>query len=334
MLMTYLQSINSSVQKDRREMTKTKAWHRLSTTAKVFSQSKPSKLTTKSAGDFSGRDGNTDEMTWSSWLSFKQKEWDNRTVVYNRLPKTGSRTISFIADQIHKRNNYTKTVYDPTVEGFLPPTLVRKVVMEIEMMPRPLVYMNHLRFVDFTMFGKKQPIYFNVVREPIERFVSFYYFRRFGDGEINNGKPLYLRNESIDECVYNRRHECTGEEKLWLTLGFFCGHDELCKTPNRDALDKAKRNIERFYMFVGLSSNMDDVIFILETYLPAYFKGAQDFWQKQKMEQMAVHKTSFKKPIGARARNILRKTMNLEYELYYFIKDRFEDLLQQISLPG
>lgn len=40
----------------------------------------------------------------------------------------------------------------------------------------------------FIRFGIEQPVYINIIRDPINRFLSNYFFRRFGDwrGEQNH----------------------------------------------------------------------------------------------------------------------------------------------------
>ena len=44
----------------------------------------------------------------------------------------------------------------------------------------PLMVIKHHLFTNFTIYGVEEPSWINVAREPVSRFVSSYYFRRFG----------------------------------------------------------------------------------------------------------------------------------------------------------
>lgn len=104
---------------------------------------------------------------------------------------------------------------------------------------------------------KGKPLYINVVRDPIERLVSYYYFLRFGDDyrpglrrrKQGDKKVLLLQLASFsndlffvwiiqwqafrivfqtfDECVSSGGSDCA-PEKLWLQIPFFCGHYSEC----------------------------------------------------------------------------------------------------------
>lgn len=53
-------------------------------------------------------------------------------------------------------------------------------------------------FLFYLRFGvKKKPIYINVIRDPIERLVSYYYFLRFGD----DYRPGLRRRKQGDKKV-------------------------------------------------------------------------------------------------------------------------------------
>ncbi|XP_042602732.1 uronyl 2-sulfotransferase-like [Cyprinus carpio] len=58
----------------------------------------------------------------------------------------------------------------------------------ISTIPQPFLYTRHVHFLNFTRFRIEQPVYINIIRDPINRFLSNYFFRRFGDwrGEQNH----------------------------------------------------------------------------------------------------------------------------------------------------
>ena len=44
----------------------------------------------------------------------------------------------------------------------------------------PLSYCKHLNFLNFEEFDKQNPIYINMVRHPVERVISWFYYIRAG----------------------------------------------------------------------------------------------------------------------------------------------------------
>lgn len=99
-------------------------------------------------------------------------------------------------------------------------------------------------------------MYINVVRDPIERLVSYYYFLRFGDDyrpglrrrkqgdkKVCQSSSGFSRCTSLcprlafvhasvafqtfDQCVSSGGPDCA-PEKLWLQIPFFCGHHSEC----------------------------------------------------------------------------------------------------------
>ena len=80
-----------------------------------------------------------------------------------------------------------------------------------------------------------------MIRDPIARFESFYYFSRFGNVKGGGGKaklPEVQKQETVDQCVLRRRKECT--EPVWQVIPYLCGSDPVCSRRERAALDKAK----------------------------------------------------------------------------------------------
>ena len=51
---------------------------------------------------------------------------------------------------------------------------------EREAHPGKFILLKHQYWFNFTRFGQEQPTYINVVRDPVTRFASMYYFQRYG----------------------------------------------------------------------------------------------------------------------------------------------------------
>ena len=84
-------------------------------------------------------------------------------------------------------------------------------------------------------------VYINMIRDPIDRFESFYYFSRFGNVKGGGGKAKLSeiqKLETVDQCVERRRKECI--QPVWQVVPYLCGSAPVCQERSRDALERAK----------------------------------------------------------------------------------------------
>ncbi|KAM9761923.1 heparan sulfate 2-O-sulfotransferase 1 isoform 2-T2 [Menidia menidia] len=218
--------------------------------------------------------------------SLPMAENNDMVIIYNRVPKTASTSFTNIAYDLCGRNNFhvlhiNTTKNNPVMSLQDQVRFVRNVTTWREM--KPSFYHGHIAYLDFSKYGvKDKPVYINVVRDPIERLVSYYYFLRFGD----DYRPGLRRRKqgdkkTFDECVSSGGSDCA-PEKLWLQIPFFCGHHSECwNAGSRWALEQAKYNIVNEYVLVGVTEELDDFIMILEAALPRFFKGATDLYRTE-----------------------------------------------------
>uniref|UniRef100_A0A1B0G230 Heparin sulfate O-sulfotransferase n=1 Tax=Glossina morsitans morsitans TaxID=37546 RepID=A0A1B0G230_GLOMM len=201
-------------------------------------------------------------------------DYDEQLVVlYNRVPKTGSTSFVNIAYDLCKKNkfhvlhiNVTANMHVLSLPNQI--TFVRNITKWHQM--KPALYHGHMAFLDFSKFQiSHKPIYINIVRKPLDRLVSYYYFLRYGD----NYRPNLIRKKAgnkitFDECVGLKQADCD-PKNMWLQIPFFCGQAAECWEPgSKWALEQAKRNLVNEYFLVGVTEQMDDFIDLLERSLP------------------------------------------------------------------
>ncbi|VDP33445.1 unnamed protein product [Soboliphyme baturini] len=178
----------------------------------------------------------------------------------------------------------------------------------------------------------RNPIYINIIREPLDRFISYYYFLRSGD----DFRPYLVRrkagnNETFDHCVANNGRDCD-PANMWLQIPFFCGHDAECWEPGSSwALEQAKNNLLQKYLLVGTTKWMDDFVKILEIVLPRIFTGCLHKYLTVEAglgDKSHLRKTTMK--IKPQVDTVLKirksKVWQMEHEFYVFARDHFNSV--------
>lgn len=54
----------------------------------------------------------------------------------------------------------------------------------------------------------------------------------------------------------------------------------MCRIPSDESLAEAKRNVEKYYVVVGLTEKLKEYFVVLEKLLPRYFKGVTQAYAK------------------------------------------------------
>ncbi|XP_051861296.1 heparan sulfate 2-O-sulfotransferase pipe isoform X1 [Drosophila albomicans] len=259
---------------------------------------------------------------------------------YNRVPKTGSIQFIELMKQLGKVHDYD-VEKDPQNGGIIPLLETageNDLIDNIVGLEDGTVFASHVNYLNFTKYEQPRPIYVNMVRDPVERVISWYYYirapwvfvpgRRRSNREMPN--PAWVNTE-FDQCVLNGEKVCSYiEGSLLERVGdhrrqtlFFCGHNEFKCTPfnSRLPLQLAKQNVEREYAVVGTWEHTNETLAVLEAYIPRYFADASRMYYSG-LHMEKSNDNPMKPHIRQEIIDMVRRNFTREIEFYQFCRQR------------
>jgi hypothetical protein len=269
---------------------------------------------------------------------------------FNRVPKVGSQTTMELLKSLSHKNQFTyhkdRTQKVETIK--LTYNEEKWLANLVNYFEPPSVYVKHVCFVNFTQFDMDMPIYVNLVRDPVERVISWYYYvrapwyfverkRAFPDLPLPN--PNWLRKD-YETCVKRGDKECTyvdGDERddFGQQTEFFCGQEDDCTGFNTEiAMKRAMKHVEENYAVVGILEEMNKTLTVLEHYVPRFFKGALNtYWEEIHMYSK-INRNIYKPPVSEATKEIVRKNFTREIEFFEFCKQRLHKQNMALNLNG
>ncbi|XP_036336971.1 heparan sulfate 2-O-sulfotransferase pipe-like [Rhagoletis pomonella] len=271
-------------------------------------------------------------------------------LVFNRVPKTGSVQMIHLLRQLGKVHSFEVEV-DPQnggIRAILSENEEKDLIENIAESEDGTVFVSHVNYLNFTKYEKPRPIYVNMVRDPVERVISWYYYirspwifvpkRRKSQREMPN--PQWVNTE-FDQCVLRGDKVCTYIEGSTLervgdhrrqTL-FFCGHNARKCLPFNTKLPMqiAMRTVEEEYAVVGTWEDTNVTLSVLENYIPSYFRGAKNMYFMGMQNNIENH-NPMKPEIGEDIKEMVRKNFTQEIEFYQFCRQRLHKQYFAIKL--
>lgn len=246
---------------------------------------------------------------------------------YNRVPKCGSKGISGLFNRLAIRNQFTSRKVNPPggLNHHMEINEQNRTVHRFQNIKNPKVYTRHVHFLNFSEFGLEMPTYVNVVRKPLSRALSAYYYRRAG---IHHRYVLADKKLSFEQCIKMNKTECVADQYNFIVIPYFCGHDDFCLTPSERSLEQAKRNVIDYFVVVGYLEEIYKFVEVLEFLWPRMFKDALSVYRNMSAE--TLHKKSKKVAPSEEQGNIMKERLKIEYNFYYFVKHRFDCLYDSL----
>ncbi|XP_069691141.1 uronyl 2-sulfotransferase-like [Periplaneta americana] len=267
-------------------------------------------------------------------------ELSDHVLFFNRVPKSGSEMLVLLMQWLQGRNGFRHIRLPGGNARKLNRTQQEELVEEVTQKVRdeavPVTFDRHVYFLNFSQFDRQSPTYINLVRDPIEKAASRFYYARVTRNPRNPDlhkvptiKPRKFSTNNFDQCVQLQHPECIFKSgKIYdLTIPYFCGHYDWCSALNdQRALERAKANVERYFPVVGILEELNATLALLENKIPYFFRGIQTIYFEDLMEPH--HNRNRKRPqhISRKTRQHLEKILDTEYDFYYWLRAR---LLQQ-----
>lgn len=279
-----------------------------------------------------------------------------RFVFHNKMPKSGSSTMKFILTILAKANDFTLDHQRLCVDIELcegndddgangVKVLQNYMKNTLDVTEGKYLLLKHHHWLNMTELGLEQATYINVVRDPVARFASRYYFNRFGWGLQAGARRQTWKeeeeiNQTLDECVGKGSQECV--DALQVMVQYFCGTDaNACgtKDPNenefgvritdwdktRGATEIAKKHIIQDYYMIGILEHFDETLDLFDIMLPEFFSGAKAASKTDLVQgKQESTKTHGNAGYSNETREILEKgVLRYEMDLYYLCKAVF-----------
>ena len=124
-----------------------------------------------------------------TYKSTQTKAQHPKIVIYNRVPKCGSQTMSMLINQLSRKNGFfSQAVFVGNEKPERSPSEQTAFMKELSdtaySKQKNILYTRHQYYITpdaFDFDPKERPVYINLIRDPIDRFKSFYYFSRYGN---------------------------------------------------------------------------------------------------------------------------------------------------------
>ena len=106
------------------------------------------------------------------------EQLDDCKVIYlTSVPKCSTQTIFRVFENVQDRNHFQTVNW---VHTTYPGPQSMAFYQNITSRPVPSIHRRESSYTNFTRFGFPLPVYISLLRHPVDRIVSWYYFRMFG----------------------------------------------------------------------------------------------------------------------------------------------------------
>ncbi len=236
----------------------------------------------------------------------------DRTVIFMHIPKTGGDTLNQILERQYQPEHIYSMLYEPST---IKADIFRR--MSADRREEIRLLRGHMSF-GIHQYLAGPFTYFTLLRQPIERVISLYYF-------ILRTPKHYLHeiitseNMSLLTCLKNEISIVLDNAQTRMVSGVNGepGFGEC----NEQTLETAKKNLREYFAVVGLTGRFDETLLMLQKAF-----GWRDIFYTRRH---VAKKRPRKENLSQDTLDALEKTQQLDIALYQYAQMLFEEQIGQ-----
>lgn len=282
-------------------------------------------------------------------------------VFYNRIPKCGSTsTMMLFREESKEKNSKYHLVratnaeykpehpWEPNTE-YTDQWKALKQLIQVRSRRERIVYVNHVLWPNFTNIVTNNDQNFaaiNVMRDPISRYISGYYYLMYGPRDptrilshqsymmktlnithLPDINEFILRTQNFSSCS---RHPYANKQ-----IEYFCGFDPVCKDPcSKAALHRAKYIMATQYDAVGVLERYPESLRLFEKLLPTFYEGLAERFINHKKTRARITPSEEKVMPTKYVDRLLRAQNSPDIELYNFAVQLLKEKLAACGIAS
>jgi hypothetical protein len=234
-------------------------------------------------------------------------------IIYIHIPKTGGSSLHNILNRQYGKKHSFQVKNNRELHLF--DALSEKEKNEIDILKGHMAFGHHVLFPD-----PEKVSYFTLMRDPVKRIISNYYFILKRGGQYHAYQKLVENNCSLKDYVESGVIANAENAQIRLL-------SDNIGTPHGECqpfmVDKAKANIEKYFSVVGVNEYYDETLLLLQD----YYQWKTPYYSRVNVTGHGVKVSDLDKD----TLSAITKFNALDIELYEWAKARLE---QEIHSKG
>ena len=224
------------------------------------------------------------------WCDFLQSSPEPRLVLYNRIPKAGSSTIRHLLEETSSRRSfhYKTLLSEFWGDASSGTNLRRRVVAQLketveQTKGRPVISDGHffgdpVRWDEIGMKHANEVAYVNVMRTPVERLRSLWYY--------DKTRPMEIREQHWEHI--DSWEQCLGDEKCLMSQENMCTTGQMqkfvCSGIPQERCTALKILSPTFFTVLGVTEAFAETLEMLECAFPTTFSAAAALYRHKNVK--------------------------------------------------